>query len=204
MLILNHTPRAIFGYAETPYLTIFGSPLGLGQTCLLPFGFPVIAHLTILVSKLYGRGTESIYLRPSEGELFRSGMFFNVATRRTIIRRSFSPSNHIPFDLFITKDGKRKVVEFEIDGEVCDDQELNEPLNDDIEDPQAGSTLESNVQIPDLVLDNDSVGEDVPVPDLVSDSDSDDEEIDSEKHSWTEVSLSSLTTTQKRKCAHLV
>ena len=58
MLTLNHTPRAKFGNAETPYSTIFKHSLDLGQTCLLPFGFPVIAHSTRLVSNLHGRGKE--------------------------------------------------------------------------------------------------------------------------------------------------
>ena len=63
----------------------------------------------------------------------------------------------------------------EMEDEVCDDQELNEPPNDDIKEPQAGSSHESDVQVPDLVLDNDSICEDDPVPDLLSDSDSDDQ-----------------------------
>ena len=44
ILALNHTPRANFGYTMTPHSIIFSCPLDLGQTYLLPFGFPVIAH----------------------------------------------------------------------------------------------------------------------------------------------------------------
>ena len=198
ILTLNHTPRAKFGYAETSYSIVFKSLLDLAQTCLLPFGFPVIAHSKKLVDKLHGRGTECIYLRLSEGGLFLSGIFFNVATRKTITCRSFSSSNDVPFDLFIAKDGKRQ---FEVEDEICDDLDLNEPPNESIEELHAGSTSDSEDQVPDLVLDNEDM-----VPDLVLDSDYDYEkiEMDSERHSWAEVSLSSLSTIQKRKFGNLV
>ena len=201
IITLNHTPRAKFGFKETPSSIIFHLPLDLGNTCVLPFGFPVIAHSKKLVSKLHGRGTECIYLRPSEGGLFRSGIFFNIATRKTITRRSFSPSNTVPFDLFIDKDGKRKLVEFEVEDEICDDHALNQPPNDEHEDCQVGSVSESNETIPDLVPDSDD--EDDPLPEFTSDSD-DEEEIDSQCHQWTDVSLSSLPPQQRKKFGYFI
>ena len=93
-----------------------------------------IAHTQKLISKLHGRGTECVYLRPPEDGLYRSGILFNVTTRKTITRRSFSPSNDVPFDLFIEKDGKRKLLKFEVKDEICDDLDLIQPPNDDDDD----------------------------------------------------------------------
>ena len=182
LLTLNHTPKAKFGYSATPHSIIFKS-FGSFTDLSPSIWFSVIAHSTMLVRKLHGQGIECIYLIPSEGGLLRSGIFFNVSTRKTISRRSFSPSNEVPFDLFISKDEKRKLLEFEDEDESYDDRDLNEPPNDDVEEFQANA-IES----------------DDPVPYLVSDSESDEnDKTDSEKHSWNDVSLSSHTTQQKNK-----
>ena len=93
---LSHTPRAKFGFKETPSSVIFHNPLDLANTCVLPSGFPIIAHNKKIVGKLHARGVECLYLRPSEGGLFRSGILFNTVTRKTITRRSFFPSNVVP------------------------------------------------------------------------------------------------------------
>ena len=78
------------------------------------------------------------------------------------------------------------LVNFEIEDEDYDNHDLNQPSSDDDVESHAGNVHESNEPVPDLVPGSDD--EDDPVPELVSDP-GDEEEIDSQRHKWTEISL---------------
>ena len=67
--------------------------------------------------------------------------------------------NRVPFDLFIPKEEKKKVIEFKEDDENYDIPALKEPSNDDIEEFQEHPIV-SDEPVLHLVLDSDSEEED--------------------------------------------
>ena len=74
-----------------------------------------------VAKKLQGRDQECAYLRSSEGDAYRSGVFLNMSTRKTIVRRFFSPCNTVQLDLLVSDDEKREFVKFEEDDEIYDE-----------------------------------------------------------------------------------